>query len=352
MRPDFWSYQSGRGLGEFRDDVHVSSLKGGRGSVSFHSSGIEAFTTRESEARTVHYTLESPGSTMWVGLNHYFPVNLPGSVVFRFPNLVPGNHKLTFNNGANPTGVNFSSVRMNFDAFRIFKGESVSATPLVWGANGSGGSGTWQVGGERNWNDGALQAPWLDLGASDYVARFAGNSGTVTLAANVRANALCFATSGYTLRGEPLTLNGYQPTLSAADAVTATLECPVTGDQGLTKDGKGRINLQGSNSYSGDTRIVAGALSTGPTGTFGFGNLVITSGGSCEIRNPRGAVADTAAIEISSPGRIALASGVNETVARLQTDGKDLPAGRYSASTHPGLIFGEGTITVAASQPQ
>lgn len=345
-RPDFWSYQTKRGLGEYRDDAHISERKGGQGIVTFQGSGIEAFTTRESEARTVHYTLESPGSTMWVGLNHYSPVTLPGAAVFRFPNLVPGKHRLTFTNGANPTGVNFSSVRMTFDAFRIFKAEPIGATPLSWGTNGAGGSGTWQVGKERNWHDGSIPAPWLDFGGTEYAARFAGTPGTVTLADEVRVNALCFESDGYTLRGQPLTLTGNRPAVCAAERVTATFECPLRGDEGLVKEGKGWVHLQGENDYSGDTHILAGVLSSGSSGRFGQGNLVISNGGACDLRNQRGAVADSAAIVLCPGGKIALAHGVDEVVARLTIAGQNLPPGRYSATTHPGLLFGDGAITV------
>ena len=122
-RPDFWTYQKNRRLGEIHDDVHVSQLKGSTGAYTFTGSGIEIYTTKDAESRTVHYTLDGSGSSLWVGLNHYSPVTLPGQAVFCDPNLMFGTYTVKFTNAANPTGVNFSSVRLNIDAIRIYMGE-------------------------------------------------------------------------------------------------------------------------------------------------------------------------------------------------------------------------------------
>jgi len=127
-RPDFWRHVRNRGLGEYKDDVHVSELKGSGGSCTFTGSGVEIYTTRDAESRTVHYTLDGGGSSLWVGLNHYSPVTLPGQVVFRHPNLVPGTYTVGFKNAANPSGVNFSSVRLGIDAIRVYKGETPETT--------------------------------------------------------------------------------------------------------------------------------------------------------------------------------------------------------------------------------
>jgi hypothetical protein len=127
-RPDFWNYQKKRGLGEFKDDVHVGELKGSTGSYTFTGSGVEVYTTKDAESRTAHYTLDGGGSSLWVGLNHYSPVTLPGQVVFRYPNLLPGTYTVGFKNAANSTGANFSSVHMNIDAIRVYKGETAAGS--------------------------------------------------------------------------------------------------------------------------------------------------------------------------------------------------------------------------------
>lgn len=225
-RPDYWSQHRDRGLGEFGDDVHLSSLKGGIGHLTFQGSGVEVYTTRDAESRTAHYTLESPGSSLWVGLNHYSPVTIPGSAVFRYLNLAPGNHKISYINAANPTGVEFSSVRMAIDAVRVHKGESSSASPLFWGGDGRGGAGIWDST-TAQWHDGAAAVKWQDFGADDHLAVFAGKGGIIELAAPVRVNRLVFRSDGYILRGQGIELTGVKPTLHVADSVGCVLALPI-----------------------------------------------------------------------------------------------------------------------------
>lgn len=226
-RPDYWHREGGRGLGEAGDDVHLSTLKNAVGHLSFHGSGVEVIVTRDAESRTAHYTLEGGGSSLWVGLNHYSPVTLPGATVFRVPNLVPGAHKVSVIHGANPSGVNFSSVRLAVDAIRVHKGESSSASPLFWGADGRGESGTWDAGATANWHDGAAAVGWQDFGAEDHFAVFAGKGGSIELAAPVRVNRLDFRADGYVLRGQPLDLTGREPKIHVKESAKAILAVPV-----------------------------------------------------------------------------------------------------------------------------
>jgi len=226
-RPDYWSYQKNRGFGETGDDAHLSSIHGATGSLTFKGSGVEVCTTRDPESRTVHYTLDGGGSSLWVGLNHYLPVTLPRATVFRYPNLVPGKYTVGFNNAANSAGVNFSGVRLAIDAIRVHKGEASSASPLFWGAEGRGGSGVWDNGVSGNWNDGDSSTSWQDFGAEDHLAVFAGIGGAIKLAAPVRINRLVFRSDGYTLSGQPLELTGAEPTIHVADSVRTILALPV-----------------------------------------------------------------------------------------------------------------------------
>lgn len=226
-RPDFWTYGKNRGLGEVNDDAHVSESKGSVGDYTFTGSGVEIFTTKDAESRTTHYTLDGAGSSLWVGLNHYSPVTIPRERVFRSLNLTPGTYKVGFNNAANPTGVNFSKVRLNIDALRVYKAEASSATPLFWGENAAGESGTWDIGSSSNWNDGVGSTKWLDFGADDYAAVFSGKGGTIHVAGAVRANRLVFRADGFVLRGQALELTGDKPSIHVADGAKATLAIPV-----------------------------------------------------------------------------------------------------------------------------
>jgi hypothetical protein len=98
---------------------------------------------------------------------------------------------------------------------------------LFWGASAAGGNGTWDLGSTANWHDGVSATKWLDLGANDYAAVFAGKNGTVEVASPVRANRLVFRSDGYLLRGQGLDLTGDKPTIHLADGVKATLALPV-----------------------------------------------------------------------------------------------------------------------------
>jgi hypothetical protein len=173
-RRDYWDSATARGLGEIGNDAHFSTIKGAAGELTFQGSGVEIYITRDAESRTAHYSLDGGKSSLWVGLNNYSPVTIPVSPVFRALNLLPGKYTVGFNNAANSSGINFSKVRLTVDAIRVHKGESSSATPLYWGANGRGESGSWDTGTSANWHDGTSPAKWHDLGAEDYVAVFGG----------------------------------------------------------------------------------------------------------------------------------------------------------------------------------
>jgi hypothetical protein len=233
-RPDYWAYQKNRRLGEIGDDAHFSSIHGAVGNLAFHGSGVEVYTTRDAESRTAHYTLDGGGSSLWVGLNHYLPVTLPRARVFQYPNLHPGKYTVGFNNAANPTGVNFSTVRLTVDAIRVHKGESLSASPLFWGADGRGASGVWDADVSKNWHNGVASARWEDFGANDHQAVFAGPGGTIEVAAPVRANRLVFRSNGYLLRGQPLQLTGDMPTIHVVKDARVILELPVQLPDGQT----------------------------------------------------------------------------------------------------------------------
>jgi autotransporter-associated beta strand protein len=347
-RPDFWSYRPKRGVGECEDDAHVSELKGANGSYTFNGSGVEVIPTCDAESRTAHYTLDGGGGSLWVGLNHYSPVPVVGTSVFQHPNLVPGTYTIGFKNAANSQGVNFSFVRLNIDALRIYRAQSDAATPLHWGADGRGGPGTWEIGGAANWHDGS-PAAWLDYGGADYAAVFDGKPGMVTVAGRINVHRIRFAADGYTLRGEVLTLTGTMPGVAISRAMAATIACPISGTAGLEMAGPGLLTLASTNTYRGGTTVNAGNLTVGRTGTLGAGDLTIANGAACQINNPAGALATTAQVTLTGNGKLHLGSGVTEKVARLTVNGTAQPPGIYRADTHPLFIAGAGTLCVAGA---
>jgi autotransporter-associated beta strand protein len=308
--------------------------------------------TRDAEARTAHYTLDGGGNSLWVGLNNYSPVTIVGTPVFSYPNLMPGTYTVGFNNAANSSGLNFARVRLAIDAIRVHKAESWSATPWFWGSDGRGGSGPWDVGATANWFEGGLATTWQDLGGADYTAVFGGKPGAVTLDAGVKVNRLIVLASGYTLRGASLTLNGSSPTIAVGEGVTATIDSAIAGAEGLTKGGPGTLLLTGTNGYTGETRVNAGALIVGATGALGAGPLTVNAGAICRLGNTQGAVADGEGVNLNGGGKLSLDAGVVECVAGLRVNGTPQAAGTYRAATHPGLLAGAGELVVGGSHAQ
>ena len=140
-----------------------------------------------------------------------------------------------------------------------------------------GGNGIWQADtGNDNWTtaDGALNAGY----GSGSVAIFAGSPGTVTVDASkgdVRVTGMQFATDGYHVQGDAITLTSGLDTVRVGDgtgagsAFTATIGSILTGAGTLDKSDLGTLVLTGENTYTGNTMISAGTLQIGNGGTFG-----------------------------------------------------------------------------------
>ncbi len=135
------------------------------------------------------------------------------------------------------------------------------AASYTWDADGtppaSGGTGAWDVTATR-WYDGAANVAWPTNGL-DNDAIFTNAAGTVTISGSVTANDLTFDTTGYSVQGGTLTLNGATPTLTARTGVTATIGSALAGS-GLVKAGGGTLTLGGALGYTGATLVNGGTL--------------------------------------------------------------------------------------------
>ncbi|MGL3820139.1 autotransporter-associated beta strand repeat-containing protein [Sphingopyxis sp. R3-92] len=132
----------------------------------------------------------------------------------------------------------------------------------------NGGDGVWRAaGGQNNWTDanGSINADY----AQDSFAIFAGASGTVTIDnsdGNVLASGMQFASDGYVLTGDTLTLTGAQAIVQVGDSsvagagYTAAIGSDLTGTAMLVKTDSGTLVLSGANSYTGGTAINGGTL--------------------------------------------------------------------------------------------
>jgi fibronectin-binding autotransporter adhesin len=132
----------------------------------------------------------------------------------------------------------------------------------------NGGDGVWRVGGgSNNWTS-ASGTPNADY-AQDSFAIFSAAPGTVTIddvGGNVLASGMQFASDGYRINGDPLTLTGAQAIVQVGDGsaasagYTATIDAALAGTAGLVKTDAGTLVLTGNNSYAGGTTVSGGTL--------------------------------------------------------------------------------------------
>ncbi|HEY8682982.1 MAG TPA: autotransporter domain-containing protein, partial [Rhodanobacter sp.] len=168
----------------------------------------------------------------------------------------------------------------------------------IWNGNGlasptqmGGGSGIWSAT-APNWTDvdGDVTS---SMQPQPGFAIFGGAAGTVTVdnsAGAVAAMGMQFATNGYVLAGDTLTLvadaNGNAPTIRVGDGSTsgasdvATIENVLAGTHGLNKSDYGTLVLTGANTYTGDTTISAGTLQLGNGGSTGSVTGNVTDNGA------------------------------------------------------------------------
>jgi fibronectin-binding autotransporter adhesin len=204
----------------------------------------------------------------------------------------------------------------------------------------NGGSGVWQTHlGNDNWTDanGAINAGYSD-GA---VAIFAGNAGTVTVSNTlgaVTASGMQFATGGYVITGDPLTLMGAQATIRVGDGSAAgagyiaTIASELTGTSQLVKVDLGTLILSGVNSYTGGTRIDGGTLAIGNGGATGS----IT-----------GDIVNNGALVVNRSGALTL-DGAISGAGTLTKLGSGLLILSGTNSYSGGTLVGGGTVRVSS----
>ena len=164
-----------------------------------------------------------------------------------------------------------------------------------WNANGQA-SGATQGGGDGAWT--ASNSVWTDTTGSvtgpmipsPGFAIFAGDAGTVTVSdadGAVEAQGMQFASDGYMLTGDALTLTGADGEIrvgdgsAASSGYQATVANVISGHSGLMKTGAGTLTLSGLNNYVGDTVITAGTLHAVADEALGdASNRVVLNGGT------------------------------------------------------------------------
>lgn len=212
-----------------------------------------------------------------------------------------------------------------------------NANGLASGATQGGGTGTWTAT-NSVWTDatGSVTAP---MNPSPGFAIFAGDAGTVTVSDGdgaVAVEGMQFASNGYRVAGDGLTLTGADGEIrvgdgsAASSGYEATIDSVISGSNGLMKTGDGTLVLGGHNDYLGDTVIAAGTLRTHSAQALGdASNRLILDGGTFQVDT-------TDAISVLDDHQLALGS-----------NGGTLWMGENA--TIRSDLTGSGALTVAGS---
>nr|WP_245430329.1 autotransporter outer membrane beta-barrel domain-containing protein [Rhizobium tropici] len=211
----------------------------------------------------------------------------------------------------------------------------------------NGGSGTWRASGDDNWTDttGHLNARF----SNGSFAIFGGTAGTVQVDdsnGQVQAAGMQFATDGYTVQGDSVTLVGPQSIIrvgdgtSAGGAYTATIASALQGNSQLVKADLGTLVLTGNNTYTGGTRINQGTLQFTTDANLGSasGNLTLDGG---SLRN-------TNAIVLARGVTLGAGSGTFDTLGDLTVNGVVDGAGGFTKTGAAALTL-TGTNSYAGS---
>ncbi|MDQ0396421.1 autotransporter domain-containing protein [Labrys monachus] len=236
-----------------------------------------------------------------------------------------------------------------------------------------GGTGTWTTTG-ANWTDQDGNAPG-PMKPQPGFAVFEAAAGTVTVdddggLAPVSVTGMQFATSGYTVTGDAITL---APASGAAiirvgdgtadgRTMTATIASVLEGTGGLKKTDYGTLVLAGTNIYAGGTTIAAGTLSVSADANLGdiSGGLTFDATGGPQDSAPtlqttadvtsarsvtlttNGAFDAAAATTLTLTGTVAGAGGLTKAGAgTLVLTGANIYQG--------GTLISAGTLQAAAA---
>lgn len=152
-----------------------------------------------------------------------------------------------------------------------------------------GGAGVWSAGG-TNWTGAPGNADFNDQWRGS-VSVFTGIGGLVTVSGPVGFEGIQFASDGYKIDGDDLTLSGDSANNTSASFVTvnggasAEIASVLTGAAGigLDKFGSGTLILTGVNTYTGVTTIEGGTLALSGSGGIANSSVVTVENGIFDI---------------------------------------------------------------------
>ncbi|MBB3146160.1 outer membrane autotransporter protein [Phyllobacterium trifolii] len=237
----------------------------------------------------------------------------------------------------------------------------------------NGGNGVWQnIAGNDNWTDqdGTVNAPFADATFAIFMAA----PGAVTVDNSlgaVRANGMQFASDGYVVNGDPLTLAGApSSTIRVGDGTaagigyTARIDVELTGNSQLLKTDLGTLVLSGTNSYSGGTTIRDGMIEIArdanlgaPAGALAFTNngtlhttADIATGRSVDFTTGHGTLLTDAATTLMLSGTLTGAGNLTKNgQGTLLLTGTDSHGGSTTVSA--GTLMAGGANVLSAASP-
>ena len=151
-------------------------------------------------------------------------------------------------------------------------------------------------------------------------------------------------TSDFTASGtgnKTLVLTG--TTDGTGEIAGAIVDNSIAGVTTVAKNGTGTWILSGVSTFTGETDVNSGTLIFDTAGATASGTLSVGDGAVCELRNPAGAIPDSAWVILSGSGKLTL-TGVSETVARVYIDGVLLQTGTWNATRDPVHFAGTGNL--------
>jgi fibronectin-binding autotransporter adhesin len=281
---------AGNGIGTLRIDGDLAIANGGQLDFDIGAPSGVASVPGQSDNVVVGGDLSIAASTL--------NVRNAGGMGPGLYNLFKWGGALTLSGGAfaPPAG---STVQYLLGNKQINLITAAGYTLNLWNGNGlaspsqmGGGDGTWSAT-APNWADeaGVASGP---LQPQPGFAIFGGAAGNVTVSTAdgaVAASGMQFASDGYRLAGDTLTLvadAGHPAPVevrvgdgsTASASWSATIANVIAGTDGLAKTGAGTLVLGGANTYSGGTTVRAGTLQVAADNNLGAasGGLTLDGG--------------------------------------------------------------------------